>query len=53
MYQTKTTSRKHQQPWFTSKTRRLTQLKKRWFKKMKDNKSEQVKKKYQDIKRET
>ena len=50
---TKMTSKKHQQPWFTTLTNRLTRKKKRWFQRMKNTNSERVKNKYKEIKRTT
>ena len=48
----KTTTRNFQKPWFNSKTKKITRKKKKWFKKMKQSKSEKVKQKYNEIKRE-
>ena len=48
----KLTTRNFQQPWFNSNFKRLTKQKKRWFYKLKNNDSEQIREKYQQIKKE-
>ena len=49
----KYTSRSFQQPWFTTKTKRLIRKKKRWFKKMKENNTVKITQRYLEIKRQS
>ena len=47
----KLTSRKFQQPWVNTEIKRLSNKKKRWFKKMKATNSPSVREKYTNLKK--
>ena len=49
---TKTTSANFTKPWVTTEVKRIIRKKQKWFKKMKNCKSERVKEKYLNIKKE-